>query len=327
MSVPDYVYDASSPSLAQDVRRELSDRGFAVIRNLYTPEMVAEVSERVKKMARQPAIAGVPGYVKVDHPKRLMSPYEIGGAAVDMILDERVINLVEAHMASECVLAETNVKIDEPVGYTYFPLHADFAVGWSKGDDGFRLTAEQLKEPIGIGGAIYLHDTQQGAFSYCEGTHKLLAPRGPNLDSYPQDERRAILDRYVRIEGKAGDFVIFDDRGFHGPDQPSFVQRTVILVDYYRVATFGRKLVSPVALWSTDIGRLSPKQLRVMGAGAGYMVPPERYMTTRFRRNRMYGVTKFMIENAYLWSHLKGKVRERIRGSGVRPIGNGAKKN
>jgi len=314
MFVPDYVYEASSPSLAQDVRRELTDRGFAVIRNLFTPEMVAELNARVERMARQPAIAGVPGYAKVDHPKRLISPYAVGGPAVDMILDERIINLVEAHMGSECVLAETNVKIDEPVGYTYFPLHADFCVGWRKGDDDFRLTAEHLQDPIGIGGAIYLHDTTQGAFSYCEGTHKLMAPRGPNLDTYPADERQAILHRFVRIDGKAGDFVLFDDRGFHGPAQPSFARRSVILVDYYRVATVGRKLVSPMAVWTTDLGRLSPKQLRVMGVGAGYMVPPERYMLTRFRRSPMYGVTKFLIENAYLWPHLKGKVRERIRG-------------
>jgi hypothetical protein len=315
MSVPDYVYQAGSPSLAQDVRRALSERGFAVVRDLFSSEMMADLNERVDRMSRQPAIAGALGYAKVDHPKRLMSPYAIGGPAVDMILDERIITLVEAHMGSECVLAETNVKIDEPVGYTYFPMHADFSEGWTKEKDGFGLTAEHLKDPIGIGGAIYLHDTTEGAFSYCEGTHVLMAPRGPDLDKYPDDERRDILARYVRIEGKTGDFVLFDDRGFHGPDQPSFSRRTVILVDYYRVATFGRKLVSPVAVWSTDLGRLSPKQLRVMGVGAGFMVPPERYMLTRFRRSRMYDVTKFLIENAYLWSHMKSKVRERLTAS------------
>lgn len=314
MSESSYVFDVTVPGFEAETRRSLNERGFAVLRGLFAPEDVAAVLDRVRQHTALPAMAGVPGYNKVDHPKRLLSPYAVGGKTVDFILDERVIDLVEAHMVSECVLAEANVKVDEGVGYVYFDLHADFHVGWRKGGSTtFELTSEAIELPIGIGGAIYLEDTTEGAFSYCDGTHTMKAPRGPDFADYPPEERKELLERLVRIDGQAGDFVLFDDRGFHGPDQPSRVQRTVILVDYYRVDTFGRTMVSPQAVWTTDIGRMTPKQLRVMGAGADFMIPPDKYMSTRFRRNPMYRVATRLVENAYLWSHFKGRLKARLR--------------
>ena len=56
----------------------------------------------------------------------------------------------------------------------------------------------------------------------------------------------------MRCDGQAGDLVLFDDRGFHGPDQPTNADRTVILLDYYRVDTLGRVQVS-MPIWSSDI--------------------------------------------------------------------------
>lgn len=316
MSKLPYHFDAHAGLDTDAVRACLAERGYAVLRNLFAPDLVADAARRIEAYARNPAIAGVPGYTKVDHPKRLFSPFAIGGPLVDLTLDERVFDIVEAYMESECVLAETNVKIDESVGYEYFAIHADFAVGWRKDAiKGTPLTDDELKFPVGVGGAIYLHDTTEGAFSYCEGTHTLRAPHGQVLAKYPDDERQAILERKVRLEGQAGDFVIFDDRGFHGPDQPSRSQRTVILVDYYRVETFGYMQVSPMAVWTSDLGRLTPRQMRVLGVGADYMIPPEEYMGTRFRRNRMYGLVRFLIEHAYTVDHLKQKAKRLIRGA------------
>lgn len=309
-AVADFLFDTGAAGFEKSVCASIEEIGVAVVRGLFDSAVVDAAAERIRRHAEHPAIAGVPGYAKVDHPKRLFSPYEVGGPLVDMILDERVIDIVETRMASECVLAETNVKIDEGVGYNYFPLHADFSPGWRKSaSSDFVLSAEALQDPVGIGGAIYLHDTAEGAFSYCTGTHRLMGARGPDLGDYPAEERADILRRKVRVEGRAGDLVLFDDRGFHGPDQPSRAQRTVILVDYYRVETLGRTIVSPAAVWTDDLARLNERQLRVMGVGATAMVDPYASMRTRFKRNAMYGVANFLIENAYLWSHAKNKMK------------------
>ncbi len=297
----------------------LAEHGFIVLRGLFAPDALAEANARIDRLASVPAVAGVPGYNKVDHPKKLMSPFVAGGALVPMCLDERVIGLVETYMASECVLAEANVKIDAGVGYTYFDMHADFSEGWRKTADAeTALTADDMKQPVGVGAAVYMHDTAEGAFSYCAGTHKMMAPRGPDLSAYPADERRSIMDKRVRVDGRAGDLVLFDDRGFHGPDQPCRKSRRVILLDYYRVATFGHTQVSPMQVWSNDLGGLSPRQLRVLGVGADYMVAPQDYMGTRFRRSGMYRPVRMLIENAYLWHHFKQKIKASLRGGARR---------
>ena len=312
---PEYVFDVQQSNYNPDaVREALVDRGFAVLRNLFDADTLADANRRIESVAANPAIAGTLGYAKVDHPKRMFSPFVAGGPLVRMVLDERVIDIVEAVMGSECVLAESNAKIDEGVNYTYFPLHADFSAGWRKSRDAaFSLDAEALKLPVGIGGAIYLHDTTEGAFSYSEGTHRMMAPKGQALSAYSADEQRAIRAKTVRIDGRAGDFVLFDDRGFHGPDQPSRTRRTVVLVDYFRVATFGYVQVSPMPVWTSDLRGLSDKQMRVLGAGADYMVPPADYMLTRFRRSPMFPVVKALIENAYLWPHVKQRVKATLR--------------
>ena len=121
------------------------------------------------------------------------------------------------------------------------------------------------------------------------------------------------LNPYGRVPTLVqGDFVLFDDRGFHGPDQPSRTERTVILVDYYRVATFGRRQVAPLPIWSTDIGRLNARQLRVLGAGAEVWSTPHDYLLTRFRRNRAYRIATSIVENAYLLRHWKAKLKSRL---------------
>lgn len=315
MPAPPTVFDRRTPDFdSRAVLDCLAGRGFVVLRNMFPAASLDHTVEAAAEFAHAPAIAGVPGYSKVDHPKKLFNPLLLGGKVIDILLNEEVIALIESYMDSECILVETNVKVDEAVDYTYFPLHADFSVGWRKSaKSAFSLTAEQLDEPVGVGGAVYLHDTTEGAFCYCEGSHKLKAPRGPNLDDYPADERQEIASRRVRVDGRRGDLVLFDDRGFHGPDQPSRARRTVILLDYYRVETFGRVQVSPMPVWSSDIGRLSPTQLRVLGAGADYMVSPMDYTGTRFKNNPLYPLVAKIIENAYLWQHFKQRLKARIR--------------
>ena len=299
-------HDAALTALAAD--------GVIALRGLFGAAEIVEANRLIDEFAAAPAIAGVPGYNKVDHPKKLISPFSVGGPVVPLCLNEIVIQLVEKYMGSECILAEANVKIDAPVGYEYFPLHSDFAVGWRKvRDDEFVLSEADMKLPIGVGAAVYLHETHEGAFSYCLGSHKLEAPHGVNLHEYPNEERAAIEATCVRADGQAGDLVLFDDRGFHGPDQPSRSRRRVVLLDYYRVETFGYTQVSPFPVWTKDMGGLSAQQMRVLGAGADYMVSPRDYMGTRFRRNMLYRPVKFMIENAFVWQHIKQKIKGSFR--------------
>jgi hypothetical protein len=269
------------------------------------------MSRRTEALLEHPSIAGTIGYAKIDHPKKLANPFLLRRPFVDLAADERLLGFLERYQASETILAEAFIKQDMPVGYVYFPIHADFTAGWQKSrKQPFKLSAEGMHERVGVGGVFYLHDVSEGAFCYCFGSHKLLAPRGQSLSDYPEDEKRAILSTRVRIDGLAGDLVLFDDRGFHGPDQPSTKSRTVILLDYYRVATFGHVQVSPLMVYSADLGGLTPRQLRVLGVGSGEMVPPEEYLTTRFLGSPRFRRAQRTVETAYRMMHLRQHVKK-----------------
>ncbi len=308
------VFDAAQGLEHDAVRTALKERGFCILRNLVSKETVDAVSGLAEHYLAQPAIAGGPGYWKVDHPKVVLNAFVLGGPTLQVLLHPDVIEIIEGLMQSECILADTMLKHDFSTRYDYFPIHSDFAEGWAKSANVKRkLTAEDMCEVVGVGGAFYLHDTDAGAFSYCDATHLLMSPKGQNLSAYSLQERAAMLDRKVRCVGQRGDLVLFDDRGFHGPDFPSSAERRVILMDYFRVDTIGRLQVTPMPIWSTDIAALSPAQLRVAGAGADYMVHPTEHSRTRFRKSRLYPALAWLVKNAYLKDHIKNNIKSLLK--------------
>jgi len=310
------VIDCAEPGVTPaDALGPLVNDGVVVLRNVFPAASVDEVFARAKRYLAQPAIAGSPGYYKIDHPKKLLDPCVLGGPVYDLLLDERVINVAEKCLGSECVMAEMNLKYDAPVKYSYFAHHTDFWAGWQKKENSKPvLTEEDLRQPIGIGGAIYLHETHEGAFCYCLGSHKRVVKLGQqDLSKVPEPERSAILARRVRIDGKKGDLVLFDDRGYHGPDQPSTKERTVILIDYYKIATFGRRIVTPYAVWVTDIVRLTPRQLKVLGVGAESWGDQWTTLHAKFSRNPLHRWIARAIERAYLHRHLRATLRAWLR--------------
>ena len=139
-----------------------------------------------------------------------------------------------------------------------------------------------------------------------------MAPEGQSLSSYTKAEQAIINSRKVQCQGCRGDFVLFDDRGFHGPGQPSKKERTIILLDYYNVEIIGRLQVSPMPIWSTDIAMMSPKQSRVAGVGADFMVDPTKYTHTSFRRSLNYRVISYFLSKSFFLSHMKCVVKQWI---------------
>ena len=306
------VIEGERPDIPTVVRH-LKERGFVVLRGALPMESVDAVVARADDLLRQPSVAGVWGYFRADHQKKVLLPTLLGKPVYDLIANEHIIDIAEAYLGVECLVAETNLKADKGVNYMYFPLHSDFAVGWRKNPEHTSpITQEIMQSPLAVGAAIYFHDTTEGAFSYCEGTHKLGAPHGQRLADYPKQVQKDIIAKKVRVEGLKGDIVLFDDNGFHGPDHPSKSDRTIILVDYYRTDVLGNEQVTPLPIWSCDIGALTPKQLRVLGTNSSFTLPFDRYKWSKIRRTRAYPLINFLINNAFIAGHLRMKLKSLV---------------
>jgi hypothetical protein len=285
-------------------------RGFAVLRNLFSEVQVDEIIAASEKILRRPETTGVPGYFKVDYPKKVAYSTTLNASALNVLLDDRIVDVLEQYMESPIILFETFLKHDLGSNYVYDPIHSDFEVGWYKSARGEAkpLTDEDMGLPLGVGTMFYMHDTTEGALGYCDGTHEWRTPLGKHVANYPTEDREILKNLFVRIDGRKGDLVLFDKRGFHAPAHPTRSPRTAIQAAYLRVKTFGRIQVTPLPVFTSDLGKFTQTQLDVLGCGASYLVPTNEYKHTRFKKNLLYPLVCWIIENAYFVSYVKRRI-------------------
>lgn len=320
MIIPDELsFDVAAPDFARErALHGLNESGAVRLRNVFPADAFDRFNAAVHSFLEKPAIAGSFGYYKKDQNKKFVDPFLIGGDAVDICLFEWLIDLVESYMKSECVLSEAFVKHDSPSNYVYFQTHADYTEGARRrSETDIAATAEAMTTPLGVGAVVYLADSSEGAFCFCLGSHKLMSPHGQDLADYPLADQEAILETHCRFDGRRGDIVLFDDRGFHGPDQPSRAERLVMLLDWMRIESWGKPLqAAPIAVFTDDLGRMSEKQLRVLGIGATPLGQRATYHMHTFGRRGTgqfaYRVAEAIVNNAHLVPHLTKTIRARV---------------
>jgi hypothetical protein len=313
------LFDVSAPTYsAAAVVARMTETGVVVLRGLFSEAQIDELNAATQRRLETPSISGSVGYFKPDHPKKFVDPFSIGGVAVDIALDERLAEVVEAYMGSECVLSEATIKYDAPTSYEYFGLHSDYAIGTRRHADAeTAVTAEMMEMPLGIGAAVYYHDCYEGAFSYSFGSHLVPKEHGQKLSAYSSDYQREIMAAWVRIEGRRGDVVVFDDRGFHGPTQPARASRLVMLLDWMNCAAWGGRVqVRPFPILTSDLGRLSARQFRLAGVGAQTMTTLDKYhlyYSFSQRRPMAHRLAASIVSNAYRIDHLKAVARAALK--------------
>lgn len=292
-----YLLDADHcTDFVAEVRNRLDRDGVVAIRNLIKPQTYDPLIAASNKIFSQPSLLGSVGYYRKGYNRRFYDALLADPSALDIILNHSLIEAIAAYVGGECFLAECNLKLDEGTNESYQPLHSDFSKGWTQ-DGRIVLTQEQMEEPFAVGGVMYLHDTTEGAFCYAMGTHKDGSKYGQALAKYPKSVQENILSKVVRIEGKCGDIVLFDDRGFHGPQQPCKTARTVLIWDTYKRETFGHLIKSSVPVLVPDLNRLSQRQLEWLGLGAkGAMLSYQRYHMRQFHKNRNYRYLKKLVD-------------------------------
>ena len=308
------IINANSNNFTSNAVRSLKEEGIVIIRGLFSKELLTEIDKNWKTNFKHPSVSGTIGYFRTSHAKAVLPLFLLGKPALKITLEKKIITIIEKVMKSKCTLAEANAVWHKATNYVYFPLHSDFATGWKKAKNSkFKLTSKDMNFPIGIGGMVYLHDTKSGAFKYSLKSHKLQSKYGQHFASYPKNLKESINKNIIICKGIKGDLILFDDRGFHGPDQPSKKDRSVLLFDYYRDNTFGSVIVTPHIIKISDASILDKDQLRVLGINASVMVPREEYVGTRYKKNIFYNFIVFLIEKSYFFIHIKLMIKYFIK--------------
>jgi hypothetical protein len=308
------IIQANSNNFISDAVRSLKEDGLVIIRGLFSKQLMSEIDESWRTNFKHPSVSGTVGYFRTSHAKALLPLFLLGKPVFQVTLEKKIITIIEKVMKSKCTLAEANAVWHKATKYVYFPLHSDFAAGWKKTkNSNIQLTSKDMNFPIGIGGMLYLHDTKSGAFKYSLKSHKIQSKHGQHFANYPKSLKETINKNIFICKGIKGDLILFDDRGFHGPDQPSKKDRSVLLFDYYRDKTFGSVIVTPHLIKISDAAILDKDQLRVLGINASVIVPREEYVGTRFKKNILFHFIVLLIEKAYFFKHIKSIIKHYIK--------------
>jgi hypothetical protein len=300
----EYIVSADDPLFMQKANQQLRDVGVVVLRGLASEADLDALGAKVTGLLKAPAICGSIGYYMKDPNKKLYDAFLLGKPVVDTLTNNKIIDVIEQYHGCDVVMTEVFLKHDLGNDKVYFPYHTHL------GSDRDKLPNGEL----GCGAMMYLHDTDVGAFCYCPGTHHWNSPHGNSPETYPPEVQEQIRSGMRRVSGKRGDFVIFDGRGFHGPEQPVPTSRTVIITDYTPVQCIRNgELKTGVPVILTDLTGLDHRQLRVLGVGMKTAIPYEKYHIRRFSRSRVYRLFSFAIEKWFTLVSAVDSIRDTVR--------------
>ena len=302
----DNIVDFNRNGTAEEAVEHLKNYGVVILRNSSDPQTLDALIEKTKKIMSEPALLGTSGYFMKDPHKMLCEGFMVGREALEILLDERILDVCETYLNGDILLQEMMVKHDLGDNELYFPMHAHTG----------RYRTVNNPGAFSVGIMMYTHDTEAGAFCYAPKTHLWDVPHGDDPNDYPEDMKRQIDESYCRIAGKRGDIVLFDHRGFHGPEQPVTVPRTVFLGGFHDAKSHGNKVKTATAVFANDLAGLSERQWRVMGLKSdGLMISRDKahYYSFDKANPRAYKLLKTIAQATFALDRGKFKAKRHVK--------------
>ena len=282
--------------------KKISDDGVVVLRGIINDDDMQILKKKVDNVLSQPSVLGSVGYYQKDPYRKFYDGFLLGREVINVFVSEIIINFIETYLIGEVVINEIFLKNDLGNNLLYLPYHRHTGVG-----------LENISQkPFGCGIALYIHDTEEGAFCYSIGSHNLnIEDKIDNIEDHPLKEN--LMNNLNRINGDAGDLIIFDERGFHGPEQPTKIPRKIILSGYQLSKCTKNRSRTAIPILISDLKDLSKKQMRCIGIGAGTRGKYEDYHLRTLNNNPVYETISSIITNKTNNIYSKAKFKRRLR--------------
>ena len=201
-------------------------------------------------------------------------------------------------------MTECFLKQDLGTNISYFPYHRHTGSDLNTNDN----ITKHTNNKFGCGVMFYLHDTKDGAFCYAPGSHK--TPINTKIYLLNQDSNKDRINKELRrIVGPKGSIVIFNEAGWHGPEQPVTTQRTVILSGYQSRIYSDNKTRTEIPILVSNIGSLSDLQKRAIGFSSGSRSNFKDYHMRNGKKTFLDKLFNFSTEGLFKLKRIKQAIK------------------
>ena len=284
-----YLINADDDKLTIKATKLLKEEGIVQIRGLFDINAMQIVNNKLINIFKNPALGGSIGYIQKDPHKKVYDALLVGQETVDLVLHKKIIKIATKFFSGQPILSHAYIKKNLGFNDFFFPYHSH------TGSDRDVV----LPGPYGLAMIAYLHDTNEGCFLYSPGSHKLKSPHGGNPYIYPKEIKKEIFDHKRRMIGNAGDIIIFDEAGFHGPENPCKKDRVTIMFEYQRSEDFGNKVRHPAPCLPHTLGKLNKEQLTTLGVGCDKRNEYEDFHLRTYDKNKNFILIKKIFTIGY----------------------------
>ena len=292
--------DINDSSWLENSINLLKKDGVVVIRGISNINNIKIINNKAKKILAVPALLGSNGYNQKDLHKKTYDGFLIGKEVVEIVTNENILDLIEKYLNDSVNLTEIFLKKDLGHNKIYFPYHMH---------KGTELNIN-TKIPFGCGAMLYLHDTYIGAFCYALGSHNIYYNDANEENDgllSSSNNRLEIENNLHRINGKKGDIIIFDERGYHGPEQPVKATRTVLLYGYQSVKASKNSTRTEIPIIINHLKGLSIRQLNTIGFNSSSRGNYEDYHFKSFSKGNTY---KYMARSLQIITYINLKINK-----------------
>jgi len=296
--ISEFAVSAKSSDFEENAVRRLEHDGVVVITDLFEEQIVRQIALDSERVMSTPSSRGSFGYIAKDPFKRLYDGFLFSEHTASTVAHLSIISIIEAYLQDNILMTECLLKRDLGTNLTYFPYHRH------TGTDLVAATNNRF----GCGVIYYIHDTEEGAFCYVPGSHKL--PLDKDITLLSESLECEELSREIRrVEGNEGSVVIFNEAGWHGPEQPVTTPRTVILSGYQSKQSSGNKTRTEMPILISNIRELNSSQRDAIGFSSDSRAKYADYHIRRRSESLLERIHRYCV----IGEHQLSKWKKRLR--------------
>ena len=293
------IIDTSESGWHEKASKNLDTIGVTVLRNIVNKETIQKINSDVKDLLSKRSMSGLYGYIQKDAFKKMFDGFLVSSEVIKILANQELIKLAKNYLEDDILITECFFKHDLGNNSVYFPYHRHTGSDLFYTDD---------KNKFGCGVILYLHDTDSGAFCYLPGSHKYAIQNKKEFLLSESKEYRHLKSEISRINGQAGDLVIFNEAGYHGPEQPVKKTRSVIISGFQSKKMSQNKTRTEIPILLSNLNSLNEEQLSVIGFGSGSRSNYQSYHIRKKNNSFYYKFINSLLDLIFKLQRLKHKI-------------------